>query len=68
MIKYQLNITLYEKISLYSMRFDISLSQACWALAMLIRLRLNYQLLIALPWRGTLPLFADTKLQLGFFF
>ena len=29
MIKYQLNITLYEKISLYSIRFDISLSQAC---------------------------------------
>ena len=31
MIKYQLNITLYEKISLYSIRFDISLSQACCA-------------------------------------
>ena len=29
MIKYQLNITLYEKISLYSIRFDISLSRAC---------------------------------------
>ena len=29
MIKCQLNITLYEKISLHSIRFDISLSQAC---------------------------------------
>ena len=29
MIKYQLNITLYGKISLNSIRFDISLSQAC---------------------------------------
>ena len=29
MIKYQLNITLYEKINLYSIRFDISLSHAC---------------------------------------
>ena len=29
MIKYQLNITLYEQISLYSIHFDISLSQAC---------------------------------------
>ena len=29
MIKYQLHITLYEKISLYSIRFDISLSLAC---------------------------------------
>ena len=31
MIKFQLNITLYEKINLYSIRFDISLSQACCA-------------------------------------
>ena len=33
MIKYQLNITSYEKISLYSIRFDISLSQACCRLS-----------------------------------
>jgi hypothetical protein len=33
MIKCQLNITSYEKISLYSIRFDISLSQACCRLS-----------------------------------
>jgi hypothetical protein len=42
MIKYQLNITLYEKISLHSIRFDISLSQALFYFMFGLIFRLIY--------------------------